>query len=87
MAGGYLDGEDLVIERIGTNTNLESYTLNVVPLIKNKDYEKAFDYLSQNPEVKDYLHASDWKEMCEYFAGKLKGLGKIVGNSEVDGQC
>ena len=64
-------------ERIGTNTDLESYTLNVAPLIKSKDYQTAFEYLSKNLKVKDYVHCSDWKEMCEYFAEKLKGLEGI----------
>jgi hypothetical protein len=48
------------------------YENKVKPSINNGDYDKAFELLESNPELRNYLQASDWREMCEYLEEEVK---------------
>lgn len=52
------------------NENLRNYQNEFVPLIKHGEYDKAFSYLLENPEVEQEVKGSEWREMCRYFACK-----------------
>lgn len=52
--------------------NLEMYSKEFVPLMEKDRYGEAISYLVKNPEVENYLCASEWKELFEYSQSQLE---------------
>lgn len=52
------------------NENLDNYQNGFMPLLKKGEYDKAFNYLLENPNVEQEVKSCEWREMCRYFAIK-----------------
>jgi hypothetical protein len=47
------------------------------PMINKKDYNRAFEYLLKNPEMKNYLAPSDIFSMYNFLESKLCELTSL----------
>jgi hypothetical protein len=94
-----LKGEQNKMEmdtQAGINETLEghmsrrTYETEVKPLISEKKYFEAINYLENNPEVENYLCVSEWRELFKYSQSQLEATLKAWTETEkatVEGVC